>query len=85
MNSYKDSAAASLQDAKHSVENGAHDAKAYAEKKGEEAKSTWWSWFSWGSNKSEEAKEVAAQKAAQGAANVKEKAADAEKSAQRRA
>ncbi|KAI5120289.1 hypothetical protein M0805_005795 [Coniferiporia weirii] len=83
--SYKDAASNSLQQARESTEKGAHDAKAYVDQKGQNAKSTWWSWLGWGSSKSEEAKEAAAQKAAQSAAGTKQAAADVEKAASKRA
>ncbi|THH03121.1 hypothetical protein EW145_g6514 [Phellinidium pouzarii] len=83
--SYKDSATSSLQHARDSTEQSVHDAKTYVGQKGEEAKSSWWGWLGWGNSKSEEAKEAAARKAAQGAASVKQTAADAEKSASKRA
>ena len=84
MNSYKNSASESFQHTKDSAQRGTQDAKESAEENGKEAQNTWWSWLGWGSQKKDEAKSAAAGKAAEGAAGVKEKAAEAEKSAAKR-
>ena len=74
-----------MQQSKESVEKVAHDTKVYAEEKANEAKSSWFSWLGWGKSKTEDAKEAAAKQAAGAAKDVKEAAAEAEKSAQKRA
>ena len=83
--SYRDAAAASLQSTKEATGKAANDAKVYTEDKARQAQSSWWSWLGWGKSKGEDAKEAAAGEAAKGAREVKEKAAEAEKSAQKRA
>ena len=50
------------------------EARAGAEKKGEQAKEGWFSWLGWGKSKAEDAKKDAAEKVAESADDVKKRA-----------
>ncbi|KAE9408617.1 hypothetical protein BT96DRAFT_665469 [Gymnopus androsaceus JB14] len=71
---YKQSASKSVAGARDSTENLYNEARGAAGEKKEEAKAGWFSWLGWGKSNAEDVKKSGAQKVANAAGDVQDKA-----------